>query len=92
MGGFHKGHVSLIKKAKNYQGQVLVSIYINPKQFNQKKILKIILEILKKILNILKKFESGYLVFMPNYKDIYSFKSKKNLYLDKFSKKIVWKI
>ena len=37
MGALHKGHVSLINKAKKKSKEVLVSIYINPKQFNSKK-------------------------------------------------------
>ena len=37
MGGLHKGHVSLIKKSKKTQLKTLVSIFVNPKQFNEKK-------------------------------------------------------
>ena len=36
MGGLHKGHISLIKTAKKYKNETLVSIYVNPKQFNRK--------------------------------------------------------
>ena len=37
MGGLHKGHISLIKKSKKYSKTNLVSIFVNPKQFNDKK-------------------------------------------------------
>ena len=37
MGGLHKGHISLIKKANKFNGKTVVSIFVNPKQFNQKK-------------------------------------------------------
>ena len=34
MGSIHKGHLSLISRAKKESKNVLVSIYVNPKQFN----------------------------------------------------------
>ena len=40
MGGLHKGHISLIKQSKKYKLKTLVSIFVNPKQFNNKKDLK----------------------------------------------------
>ena len=49
MGSLHKGHISLIKKSKNLCSRTLVSIYVNPTQFNNKMIIKIIQEIQKKI-------------------------------------------
>ena len=36
MGGLHKGHISLIKKSKKSKLKTLVSIFVNPKQFNKK--------------------------------------------------------
>ena len=37
MGSMHNGHISLIKKSKLKCDKTLVSIYVNPKQFNNKK-------------------------------------------------------
>jgi len=34
MGGIHKGHISLVKKSKKKSKKTLVSIFINPTQFN----------------------------------------------------------
>ena len=40
MGALHKGHESIIRKSVRGQGKTLVSIFVNPKQFNNKKDLK----------------------------------------------------
>jgi len=34
MGSFHDGHISLIKKSQNNNKKTLVSIFVNPTQFN----------------------------------------------------------
>ena len=40
MGFLHKGHISLIKSSKKKCQKTLVSIFINPLQFNKKSLLK----------------------------------------------------
>ena len=90
MGGLHKGHISLIKKSKKYKFKTLVSIYVNPKQFDNKQEFSRYPKNLKKDIEILKKLKVDYL-YTPLFKDIYGFKTKNKIYLDKFSKQLCGK-
>ena len=87
MGGLHKGHISLIKQSKKSKLKTLVSIFVNPKQFNKKSDFKSYPRNTEKDLKQLKKLKINYL-YMPTFKDIYGFKPKKKVFLDKFSKKL----
>ena len=82
MGCLHKGHEYLIKQSKKKCNQTLVSIFINPTQFNNKKDYLSYPKNLKKDLNILKKLKVNY-VYIPNKKDIYSSKRKGAIVLKK---------
>jgi len=75
MGSLHKGHISLIKLSKKKCEKTLVSIFINPSQFNKKNDLKKYPRNLKKDIKILKKLNVDYLL-KPNVNEIY--KNKKN--------------
>ena len=90
MGGLHKGHEFLIKKAKKKNKFTIVSIFINPKQFNSKNDFNTYPRNYKKDLQILKKLNVKYL-YMPNYKDIFSFKTYNKIYLHPFSNKLCGK-
>ena len=90
MGGLHKGHISLIKTAKKYKYQTLVSIYVNPKQFNKKEDFKKYPRNLLKDLKILRKLKVNYL-YLPTYKDLFKFKPFHRVYLHKFAKKLCGK-
>ena len=61
MGSIHKGHLSLIKKAKKKSKNVLVSIYVNPKQFNSNSDFKKYPRDINKDIEILKKIKIQYL-------------------------------
>ena len=70
MGSLHKGHVSLIRSAKKKTKKVLVSIFVNPSQFNEKKDFIKYPRNLKKDISILKKLDVNYL-FLPEKREIY---------------------
>ena len=55
MGGIHEGHISLIKKSIKQSKKTLVSIFVNPKQFNNNKDFRSYPSNLKNDLSILKK-------------------------------------
>ncbi len=76
MGGIHAGHKSLIKASRNKKRKTIVSIFVNPTQFNKKDDFKKYPRNLKKDIYILKKLKVEYL-FTPNTREIYKFKAKK---------------
>jgi len=70
MGNLHKGHESLIKICKKKTNKTLVSIFINPKQFNSKKDYISYPRTKTSDLKILKRLRVDY-VFLPSEKEIY---------------------
>ena len=87
MGGLHKGHISLIKKSKKFQFKTLVSIFVNPTQFNKKSDFRSYPRSIKTDLKKLKKLKVNYL-YIPSFKDIYGFIPKEKVFIDKSSKKL----
>jgi len=87
MGGLHKGHVSLINISKKRCKKTLVSIFVNPSQFNSKKDYKTYPRNLNKDIKLLKKLKIDYL-FIPSVDQIYG-KKKLNKILLKKSQKIL---
>jgi pantoate--beta-alanine ligase len=75
MGSLHKGHLSLIQRAKKECHKTIVSIFVNPTQFNNKKDYKDYPRDNKKDLLILKKLRVNF-VYIPTKKQIY--KTKRN--------------
>ena len=75
MGSLHQGHISLIKNSKKQCKKTIVSIFVNPTQFNNKKDYTKYPKNRKKDLSILKKLKVDF-VFLPNINDIYNFKRK----------------
>ena len=75
MGSLHKGHESLIKESQKKTKNTIVSIFVNPKQFNDKKDFARYPQNQKKDLTILKKLNVDY-VYIPSLENIYPKKSK----------------
>ncbi len=76
MGALHRGHISLIKRAKKESSKVIVSIFVNPSQFNKTNDFNKYPRNINKDLIILKKLKVDF-VLIPSVKDI--FKKKKNM-------------
>ena len=85
MGSLHKGHISLIKKSLKECSKTVVSIFVNPTQFNNKEDYKKYPRNNKKDLSILKKLNVDF-VFMPKKRDIYDHKKKSLIKLRKKDK------
>ncbi len=85
MGALHQGHVSLIKKSQKKSKKTLVSIFVNPAQFNNKKDYKKYPKNIQKDLKLLKNHKVDY-VLIPNIKDVYGNKSKKKFKISKSNK------
>ena len=80
MGSIHNGHISLIKKSQLKCNKTLVSIYVNPKQFNNKKDFSKYPRDIKRDLKILKKHKVNF-VFTPTTKEIFKKKRVKKIVL-----------
>jgi len=85
MGSLHEGHISLIKRSNKECKKTIVSIFINPTQFNNKNDYQNYPRNFKKDLSILKKLKVD-LVYLPKKNDIYGSKEKIKIRLNKFDK------
>ena len=86
MGGIHRGHLSLINESNKHCKKTIVSIFVNPKQFNNKNDLKSYPRNIKKDLNILIKSKKIDFVYLPKFNDIYTNKNKSKVKLSKKDK------
>lgn len=85
MGSIHKGHEFLINISKRKCKKTLVSIFINPTQFNNKNDYKNYPRNIKKDLYILKKLNVDF-VYLPSKSQIYNKKRDSNIFLKKSQK------
>ena len=85
MGSIHKGHEYLIKQSKRRSKKTLVSIFINPKQFNNKTDYKNYPKNINKDLKILKRLKTDF-VYIPKSKDVFNKINQKDIKLEKKDK------
>jgi len=71
MGALHKGHLSLINRAKLENDFIVVSIFVNPTQFDNKQDLLKYPRTLKKDLALLESVDCDF-VFAPSVQEIYN--------------------
>ena len=79
MGALHQGHLSLIKRAKIENEITVVSIFVNPTQFDKKKDLSKYPRTVKKDLELLESIECD-IAFIPSVEEIYDQKIEASLF------------
>ena len=85
MGCLHDGHLELIKKSKKLNYFTIVTIFINPLQFNNKEDLKSYPSKEKTDIILLKKNKVN-LIFIPNIAEVYPKNYSTYIYESSFSK------
>lgn len=70
MGALHEGHKALVDKASEENELVVISIFVNPTQFNNQEDLALYPRTLDADLDLLKTIKNG-IVFVPTVSDIY---------------------
>ena len=72
MGALHQGHLALVEKAIQNNDVVVVSIFVNPTQFNNPEDLKKYPRTLDKDVSLLATLSNDILVYAPSVEDIYN--------------------
>lgn len=72
MGALHLGHLSLISKAIAENDRVVVSIFVNPTQFNNKEDLEKYPKTLEHDLQLIQNVSDKVMVYTPTVKEIYA--------------------
>ena len=79
MGSIHQGHLSLIDRSNQNCKKTIVSIFVNPKQFNSKKDFKSYPINLNRDIRVLKKTKKVDFLYIPKFKDIYDNEDKSKI-------------
>ena len=86
MGSIHRGHLSLINRSNRTCKKTIVSIFVNPKQFNNRKDLKNYPKNINNDIKILKKTKKVDFLYIPKFKDVYNNNKKSNIKIIKKDK------
>lgn len=73
MGNLHEGHLKLVERAKSLSNHIVVSIFINPTQFNSKKDFDTYPKTLTKDKDLLKSVYADSIIFSPSESEILSY-------------------
>ena len=76
MGALHEGHLSLVKKALEDNDVVVVSIFVNPTQFDNQDDLDKYPRTLERDTNLLKTVSSDIIIYAPTVSDVYKGQAK----------------
>jgi pantoate--beta-alanine ligase len=71
MGALHKGHLSLLKKSLTENNITVISIFVNPTQFNNTEDLDKYPRTLKRDVQIMQDLSNSIIVYAPDVEDIY---------------------
>jgi len=87
MGALHSGHVSLVQRSLNDNNITIVSIFVNPTQFNNPDDLEKYPRTLENDIEILSsELGSNDIVFVPENNDIYNYEKPYNIKLGKLNR------
>ena len=71
MGALHQGHISLVKRAVDENALTVVSIFVNPTQFDKQEDLEKYPKTLEADLNLLKNVSDELIIFTPSESEMY---------------------